>query len=89
MIDLSVRRLYWENPSCEKVAFAEQVTGLTRRYRRRTPALRTVVDAVADALAGSAGARMLGVLHHVLSWACVLNYGRAGHRLLRQRILLS
>ncbi|MBV2156784.1 ISL3 family transposase [Kitasatospora sp. SUK 42] len=73
VIDLSVRRLYCENPACEKVTFAEQVTGLTRRYQRRTPALQTVVDAVAVALAGSAGARLLGVLHHVLSWACVLN----------------
>ncbi|MER5601667.1 ISL3 family transposase [Streptomyces sp. NPDC002265] len=73
VIDLSVRRLYCENPACEKVTFAEQVTGLTRRYQRRTPALQKVVDAVAVALAGSAGARMLGVLHQVLSWACVLN----------------
>jgi hypothetical protein len=73
-----VRRLYCENPvcenpACEKVTFAEQVTGLTRRYQRRTPALQKVVDAVAVALAGSAGARMLGVLHQVLSWACMLN----------------
>ncbi|MFD1657493.1 transposase [Streptomyces caeni] len=73
MIDLSVRPLYCENPGCEKVTFAEQVTGLTRRYQRRTPALQTVVDAVAVALAGSAGARLLGVLHHVLTWAGVLN----------------
>ncbi|MFD8079987.1 transposase family protein [Streptomyces sp. NPDC059718] len=67
MIDLSVRRLYCENPACE------QVTGLTQRYQRRTPALQTVVDAVAVALAGSAGVRLLGVLHHVLTWASVLN----------------
>nr|WP_232248027.1 ISL3 family transposase [Streptacidiphilus rugosus] len=73
VIDLSVRRLYCENPACEKVTFVEQVSGLTRRYQRRTPALQRVVDAVAIALAGSAGARLLSVLHHVLSWACVLN----------------
>ncbi|WP_408640953.1 transposase family protein [Streptacidiphilus rugosus] len=73
VIDLSVRRLYCENPACEKVTFIEQVSGLTRRYQRRTPALQRVVDAVAIALAGSAGARLLSVLHHVLSWACVLN----------------
>lgn len=70
---LSVRRLYCENPACEKVTFAEQVPGLTRRYQRRMPALQTVVDAVAVALAGSAGARLLSVLHQALSWACVLN----------------
>lgn len=73
MIDLSVRRLYCENPACEKVTFAEQVHGLTQRYQRRTPALQKVVDAVAVALAGPAGARLLGALHQVLSWACVLN----------------
>ncbi|MET7356122.1 transposase family protein [Streptomyces mirabilis] len=32
MIDLSVRRLYCEPPACEKITFAEQVEGLTRRY---------------------------------------------------------
>ncbi|MGW9031349.1 ISL3 family transposase [Streptomyces sp. NPDC055722] len=73
VIDLSVRRLYCENPSCEKVTFVEQVAGLTRCYQRRTPALQKVVDAVAVALAGSAGARLLSVLHHVLTWASVLN----------------
>ncbi|MGW2993202.1 ISL3 family transposase [Streptomyces sp. NPDC001193] len=73
VIDLSVRRLYCENPGCEKATFVEQVPGLTRRYQRRTPALQAVVNAVAVALAGSAGARLLSVLHHVLTWASVLN----------------
>ncbi|MFJ7946854.1 ISL3 family transposase [Streptomyces sp. NPDC096354] len=72
-IDLSVRRLYCENPGCAKTTFAEQVEGLTVRYQLRTPALQRVVDAVAVALAGSAGARLLGVLHHALTWASVLN----------------
>ncbi|WP_190194030.1 transposase family protein [Streptomyces minutiscleroticus] len=39
-IDLSVRRLYCENPQCVKVTFVEQVDGLTRRHQRRTPACR-------------------------------------------------
>ncbi|MFE3997079.1 transposase [Streptomyces goshikiensis] len=73
MIDLSVCRLYCENLACGKVAFVEQVPGLTRRYQRRTPALQKVVDAVAVALAGPAGARLLSVLHHTLTWASVLN----------------
>jgi transposase len=72
-IDLKVRRLYCENPACPKTTFAEQVAGLTRRYQRRTPALQTVVDAVALALAGSAGSRLLLVLHQALSWMSVLN----------------
>ena len=73
VVDLSVRRLYCENSGCPKGTFAEQVPGLTRRYQRRTPALQKVVDAVAVALAGSAGARLPRVLHCVLSWATVLN----------------
>ncbi|WP_455569519.1 ISL3 family transposase [Streptomyces violascens] len=72
MIDLSVRRLYCENPDCSKQTFAEQIAGLTVRYQRRTPALQNVVEAVARALAGTAGARLLLHLHQVLSWATLL-----------------
>lgn len=74
VIVLSVRRLYCENPDCAKRTFAQQVEGLTVRYQRRTPALQAVVDAVACALAGKAGARLLLHLHQVLSWATMLNY---------------
>jgi transposase len=73
VIDLSVRRLYCENSGCVKTTFVEQVEGLTERYQRRTPALRRVIEAVAVALAGSAGARLLAVLHYALTWASVLN----------------
>ena len=72
-IDLTVRRLYCENPDCPKVTFTEQIPGLARCYQRRTPGLQQVVDAVALALAGSAGARLLAVLHQSLSWMSVLN----------------
>ena len=72
-IDLTVRRLYCENPVCAKVTFAEQVEGLTVRYQRRTPALQAIVVAVATALAGKAVARLLLHLHQALSWASLLN----------------
>jgi transposase len=72
MIDLSVRRLYCENPRCPKTTFVEQVDELTRRYQRRTPALQRVVDAVAVHLAGKAAARLLLMLHQVASWATLL-----------------
>jgi len=72
VIDLSVRRLYCENADCPRTTFVEQVSGLTERYQRRTPALRKMVEAVAVALAGSAGARLLVVLHQTLSAASVL-----------------
>ncbi|WP_330334656.1 ISL3 family transposase [Streptomyces sp. NBC_00536] len=71
-IDISVRRLYCENAACPKVTFAEQVGGLTVRYQRRTPALQRVVETVAVALAGSAGARLLVHLHQRVSWSTLL-----------------
>jgi transposase len=72
VIDLWVRRLYCENPSCPRTTFVEQVDGLTVRYQRRTPALQAVAEAVARALAGRAGARLLAHLHQVLSCASML-----------------
>jgi transposase len=72
-VELTVRRLYCENPDCPKATFAEQVAGLTARYQRRSPALQKVVDAAAIALAGQAGARLLACLHMTLSGATVLN----------------
>ncbi|MEU2874542.1 ISL3 family transposase, partial [Streptomyces olivoreticuli] len=68
VIDLSVRRLYCENPDCSRKTFAEQVGGLTVRYQRRTSALQRVVEAVGVALAGPAGARLLAVLHYAVTW---------------------
>lgn len=45
-IDLSVRCLYGENPSCPKVTFAEQMPGLTVRCQRGTPLLQHLVESV-------------------------------------------
>ncbi|WP_416237960.1 ISL3 family transposase [Streptomyces sp. NEAU-W12] len=72
-IDLSVRRLYCENPVCPKVTFAEQVPGLTVRYQRRTPQLQRLVEAVGVVLAGRGGARMLRILNVRLSRCTVLS----------------
>ncbi|WUG05682.1 transposase family protein (plasmid) [Streptomyces sp. NBC_00467] len=71
-IQLSVRRLYCENPACPKVTFAEQVEGLTRRYQRRTPVLQRLVEQVGILLAGRGGARLLGLLGASLSRTSVL-----------------
>ncbi|MGW7081584.1 ISL3 family transposase [Streptomyces sp. NPDC054866] len=71
-IALSVRRLYCENHACPKATFAEQIDGLTVRYQRRTAGLQAIIVAVATALAGKAGSRLLLHLHHVLSWASLL-----------------
>ena len=56
LIDLQGRRFFCSNPTCGKTTFAEQVPGLTTRYGRRTRALQAVLQAVALALGGRAGA---------------------------------
>jgi transposase len=62
LICLTVRRFFCPVPACEKVTFAEQVGGLTSRHARRTPGLTGVLQAVALALGGRAGARLSGRL---------------------------
>lgn len=57
-IELTVRRLFCDAPGCGRVMFAEQVDGLTVRYGRRTPQLRSLLGAIAVALAGRAGERL-------------------------------
>jgi transposase len=71
-IDLSVRRLYCENPQCPKTTFVEQVDGLTVRYQRRTPALQRLLGALAVALAGKTAVRLLPHLHQLVSCSTLL-----------------
>ncbi|MFG3025626.1 transposase [Streptomyces sp. NPDC048254] len=56
VVSLRVRR-FCEEESCERMTFAEQVPGLTRRFGRRTERLRSMPVSVGLALAGRAGAR--------------------------------
>jgi transposase len=67
MIDLQVRRFFCGNPACGRRTFAEQVPAVALRYQRRTPLLRSLLEAVALALAGRAGARLAGALGVVVS----------------------
>ena len=62
LIDLQVRRFFCGNRGCAKATFAEQVPGLTTRYGRRTCGLQAMLQAVALALGGRAGARLTGRL---------------------------
>ncbi|WP_443333126.1 ISL3 family transposase [Streptomyces sp. CB02058] len=71
-IRLTVRRLYCDNTRCGRRTFVEQVAGLTFRYGRRTPAARRVLEAVAVALAGRAGARLAVSLHDAVSRTTLL-----------------
>ncbi|AWS42516.1 hypothetical protein DKM19_15290 [Streptosporangium sp. 'caverna'] len=61
-IDLEVRRFFCDNASCDVHTFVEQVPTLTQRHARRTPLLRSGLEAIALALAGRAGARPASML---------------------------
>ena len=54
-ISLEVRRFFCGNPVCGLRTFAEQVPAVALRHQRRTPLLRSLLEAVALALAGQPG----------------------------------
>ncbi|MFC9083815.1 transposase [Streptomyces sp. NPDC057062] len=72
LIDLMVRRLFCDGPSCGRRTFAEQVEGLTARYQRRNPLLQHLVEMAGVLLAGRGGARLLHILRVPLSRTSVL-----------------
>ena len=77
MIDLEVRRFFCGNPGCELRTFAEQVPAVTQRHQRRTPLLGSLLEAVALALAGRAGARLAGALGIEVSRSTLIRLIRA------------
>ena len=77
MICLQVRRFLCLSADCGKKTFAEQVSGLTARHARRTPAVTAVLEAVALALGGRAGARLSGRLAAAVSRMTLLRLIRA------------
>jgi transposase len=91
VIVLSVRRLLCNNQACQQRTFAEQVEGLTVRYGRRTPLLRGLLEQVAVALAGRAGARLAGQLHARASRSTLLRLLMSlpdpGHATVTPRVL--
>ncbi|WP_202806044.1 ISL3 family transposase [Actinopolymorpha alba] len=58
VIKLQVRRFFCGVDACPAKTFAEQIPGLTTRYARRTPLLSKLLETIAIALAGRAGARL-------------------------------
>src|SRR5580700_10824341 len=77
LIDLQVRRFFCGNPGCAKTTFAEQEPGLTTRYGRRTCTLQALLQAVALALGGRAGARLTGRLACTVSRSTLVRLIRA------------
>ncbi|MBT2384501.1 transposase family protein [Streptomyces sp. ISL-11] len=61
-IDLRVHRYFCDNDECGRRTFAEQIDGLTVRHGRRSVPLRDLLQQVALALGGRAGARLTGHL---------------------------
>ncbi len=77
LIYLQARRFFCSNDACVKATFAEQVPGLAVRYGRRTCGLDGVLQAVALALGGRAGARLTGRLACAVSRSTLLRLIRA------------
>jgi transposase len=76
-IVVSARRFRCVNAACPAATFAEQLPGLTAFYQRRTPGLRTLLEAAALALAGRAGARLAGALGAAVSRHTLIRLVRA------------
>jgi len=68
---LRVRRFRCPVPDCPRRIFTERVPHLLRPYARRTRRAQEVVRAIALALGGEAGARLLARLRLTLSAATV------------------
>jgi transposase len=62
VMELEVRRFRCANAGCAATTFAEQITGLTRPFARRTVPLQRALAAIALAVAGRAGVRLAGRL---------------------------
>jgi transposase len=77
LICLQARRFFCGNDECSRSTFAEQVPGLTARYARRTCGLAEVLQAIALALGGRAGARLSSRLACSASRSTLLRLIRA------------
>jgi len=61
-LDLHLRRFYCRTPTCTRRTFTERVPTVVAPYARRTARLAAVIEAVAFALGGEPGARLLAAL---------------------------
>nr|WP_052745473.1 ISL3 family transposase [Allosalinactinospora lopnorensis] len=77
MIHLGVRRLFCDEPACERRIFAEQVPGLTVPHARRSRGLSDVLAGIGMALGGRAGARLAARLAAAVSRMTLLRQVRA------------
>jgi len=76
-LDLHLRRFSCHTPDCGRRTFTERVPTVVAPYARRTTRRSAVVEAIALALGGEGGARILAVLGLALSPDTLLNCIRA------------
>ncbi|MCK2218137.1 ISL3 family transposase [Actinomadura sp. ATCC 31491] len=76
-VELEVRRFICDNPACSVATFAEQVGGLTAHRQRRAAGLHGLLERVALALAGRAGARLAAVVGAAISRCSLIRLIRA------------
>ncbi|MFZ0717985.1 transposase family protein, partial [Mycobacterium sp.] len=76
-IRLRVRRFRCARTTCARTTFVEQVEDLTIRYGRRSELLHRMLEAIAVALAGRAGARLAHRLAAPVSRMTLLRMVRA------------
>jgi transposase len=72
-LDVSTRRWFCRNRTCHRRIFTERLPGVTSPYARRTTRLAILVEAIALALGGEGGVRVLDVLSLALSSDALLN----------------
>nr|WP_093588488.1 ISL3 family transposase [Lentzea waywayandensis] len=72
-----VRRWFCDGVECAIKTFAEQVDGVTVRHGRRTPLLRAMLERIAAALAGRAGALLVCSLSAPASMSTLLRLAMA------------
>lgn len=70
---LHTRRWHCSNPACPRRIFTERLPAVVAPFARRTARLADVVDAIAFALGGEAGARVLATLGLSVSPDTLLN----------------
>jgi transposase len=76
-IELQTRRFFCSNPACSVMTFTEQAPDLAHPYARQTPALRRLLENIALALAGRAGARFAAKLGITVSRSLLIRLIRA------------
>jgi transposase len=77
ILRLRVRRFFCHHPACPARTFAEQIPSLTTPYARRSPLARRMLEQIALALAGRAGARLADKLGLPVGRSTLLRLVRA------------